>query len=104
MKKYTKFTIIFVYLVNNYSLLIIIIMNNQVLTAGIISIIYFLMKFIEMRFILKENKPLKQLVIDTLIVFIAATSTILLLEQFNLNEIIGNLKETPGAFINKPDF
>ena len=79
-------------------------MNNQVLTAGIISIIYFLIKFIEMRFILKENKPLKQLIIDTLIVFIAATSTILLLEEFNLGELIGSTKEVPGAFINKPDF
>jgi hypothetical protein len=79
-------------------------MNNQVLTAGIISIIYFLMKFIEMRFILKENKPLKHMVIDTMIVFISATITILLLDQFNLNELIGNIKSAPGAFINKPDF
>ena len=79
-------------------------MNNQVITAGIISIIYFLMKFIEMRFILKENKPLKHMVIDTLIVFISATITILLLDQFNLNELIGNVKSVPGAFINKPDF
>ena len=79
-------------------------MNNQVLTAGIISIIYFLMKFIEMRFILKENKPLKHMVIDTMIVFISATITILLLDQFNLNELIGNVKSVPGAFINKPDF
>jgi len=79
-------------------------MNNQVLTAGIISIIYFLIKFIEMRFILKENKPLKDMVIDTLIVFISALITILLLDQFNLNELIGNIKSTPDAFINKPDF
>lgn len=79
-------------------------MNNQVLTAGIISIIYFLIKFIEMRFILKENKPLKHMVIDMLIVFISATITILLLDQFNLNELIGNVKSVPGAFINKPDF
>tara|TARA_B110000902_G_scaffold240847_1_gene290686 strand:- start:582 stop:821 length:240 start_codon:yes stop_codon:yes gene_type:complete len=79
-------------------------MNNQVLTAGIISIIYFLIKFIEMRFILKENKPLKHMVIDTIIVFISSTITILLLDQFNLNELIGNIKSTPGAFINKPDF
>ena len=79
-------------------------MNNQVLTAGIISIIYFSIKFFEMRFILKENKPLKHMVIDTIIVFISATITILLLDQFNLNELIGNIKSTPGAFINKPDF
>ena len=79
-------------------------MSNLVMTSSIISVIYFLIKFFEMRFILKENKPLKQLVIDSLIVFIASTSSILLLEQFNLGELIGNTKEVPGAFINKPDF
>lgn len=79
-------------------------MSNLVMTSAIISVIYFFIKFFEMRFILKENKPLKQLVIDTLIVFIASTSTILLLEQFNLGELIGSSKEVPGAFINKPDF
>ena len=80
-------------------------MSSSIFFTGVaIAAVYLIFRFIEMRFILKENKPLKQLVIDTLIVFIAATSTILLLEQFNLNEIIGNLKETPGAFINKPDF
>ena len=50
-------------------------MNNQILTSTIIAIIYFLAKFIEMRFILKENKPLKHLVIDAMIVFISATAT-----------------------------
>ena len=79
-------------------------MNNQVLTASVISVIYFLCKFIEMRFVLKENKPLKYLFIDSLIVFISATITILLLEQFNINELIGNVKSTPSAFVNNPDF
>ena len=77
---------------------------NQVITSSIISIIFFIFKFIEMRFILKENKPLKSLFTDSLIVFISATVAIILLEQFNLNEIIGNIKETPSVFVNKPDF
>ena len=77
---------------------------NEVLTSSIFCVIYFILKFIEMRFILKENKPLKILFTDTLIVFIAATLTLILLEQFNLNELIGNIKETPSAFVNNPDF
>ena len=77
---------------------------NQVITSSIISIIFFIFKFIEMRFILKENKPLKSLFTDSLIVFIAATVAIILLEQFNLNEIIGNIKEAPSVFVNNPDF
>jgi len=79
-------------------------MNNQILTSSIISIIYFLCKFVEMRFYIKENKPLKQLVIDTVIVFISATMAFIILDQFNLNELIGNIKTSPGAFINNPDF
>jgi len=77
---------------------------NQVITSSIISIIFFIFKFIEMRFILKENKPLKSLFTDSLIVFISATVAIILLEQFNLNEIIGNIKEAPSVFVNNPDF
>jgi len=79
-------------------------MNNQILTAVFVSIIFFLCKFMEMRFVLKENKPLKQLVIDSLIVFISTTATLLILEQFSIDELIGNVKAQPGAFINKPDF
>lgn len=79
-------------------------MNNQILTSVIISVIYFLCKFLEMRFVIKENKPLKNMVIDTLIVFISATMALIILEQFNLNELIGNIKLSPSAFINNPDF
>lgn len=79
-------------------------MNNQVLTSVIISVIYFLCKFLEMRFVIKENRPLKQLVIDTLVVFISATMALIILEQFNLSELIGNIKASPSAFINSPDF
>ena len=77
-------------------------MSNQIVTACVVSIIYFIIRFIEMRFIVKENKPLKQLVIDTLVVFISAISAIFLLEQFNLGEMM--MKAAPSAFVNKPDF
>tara|TARA_X000000368_G_scaffold280977_1_gene222929 strand:+ start:19237 stop:19473 length:237 start_codon:yes stop_codon:yes gene_type:complete len=77
---------------------------NQILTASIISVIYFVLKFIEMRFILKENKPLKDLFKDTTLVFISAILCLLILEQFNLNEIIGNIKNAPSVFVSKPDF
>lgn len=77
---------------------------NQILTSSVISIIYFVLKFIEMRFILKENKPLKDLFKDTVLVFIAATLSLIILEQFNLNELIGNIKTAPSVFVSKPDF
>tara|TARA_B100000424_G_C22925948_1_gene492647 strand:- start:1624 stop:1860 length:237 start_codon:yes stop_codon:yes gene_type:complete len=77
---------------------------NQILTSSIISVIYFVLKFIEMRLILKENKPLKDLFKDTLLVFISATLCLIILEQFNLNELIGNIKSSPSVFVSKPDF
>lgn len=78
--------------------------NNYILIAFIISIIYSIIKFIEMRFIKKENKPLKQIVIDIIIVFLSSILTLLLMDQFNINEIITNIKKTPLVFTDKPDF
>ena len=77
---------------------------NQILTSSVISVIYFVLKFIEMRLILKENKPLKDLIKDTVLVFIASTLCLIILEQFNLNELIGNIKVAPSVFVSKPDF
>jgi hypothetical protein len=77
---------------------------NQILTSSVISVIYFVLKFIEMRLILKENKPLKDLFKDTILVFISATLCLIILDQFNLNEIIGNIRAVPSVFVSKPDF
>ena len=79
-------------------------MNNQVITSLIISVLYLITKFIEMRFIFKENKPLKKLFIDSLIVFICSMLCLIFLDQFNLNEKIENLKPIPSVFVNNPDF
>jgi hypothetical protein len=77
---------------------------NQILTSSVISVIYFVLKFIEMRLILKENKPLKDLFKDTVLVFISATLCLLILEQFNLSELLGNIKSGPSVFVSNPDF
>ena len=79
-------------------------MTNNFLFAFILGIIYLLFKFIDMRYIKKENKPLKDLFKDTLLVFIAATLCLIILEQFNLNELIGNIKAVPSVFVSNPDF
>jgi hypothetical protein len=77
---------------------------NHLLTSSVISVIYFVVKFIDMRLILKENKPLKELSKDTFLVFVAATLGLIMLEQFNLNEIVGNFKTAPIVFVSNPDF
>jgi hypothetical protein len=44
-------------------------MNNIFVTAAVISIIFLITKFLEMRFVEKESKPLKLLIRDALIVY-----------------------------------
>ena len=39
----------------------------------VVSVCYLLFKFIEMRFVLKENKPLKVLVRDTVLVYLSVS-------------------------------
>lgn len=79
-------------------------MNNEIITSVIISTIFFIIKFIEMRFIQRENVPLKTLVVNTLIVFVSAVLSLMIMKQFNIDEIIGNIKSVPSVFTGKPDF
>lgn len=79
-------------------------MNNEIITGVIISTIFFIIKFIEMRFIQRENVPLKTLVINTLIVFVSAILSLMIMKQFNIDEIIGSIKSVPSVFTGKPDF
>ena len=58
-------------------------MNNSVLIhACLVSILFLIMKFIEMRFITKSNIPPKELIRDGVLVFVAFTATHYLLKQF----------------------
>ena len=53
-----------------------------------------------MRFIEKENKPLKTIVKDTLIVFISTFVGIMVIQQFpNITD-----ESQASVFTNKPDF
>ena len=78
-------------------------MTNNFLFAFILGIIYLLFKFIDMRYIKKENKPLKDLILDSSIVFISSLITFLLFDQFNLSEILNN-NITTEVFTDNADF
>ena len=71
------------------------------ITAAIVAFFYFFFKFIEMRFILKENKPLKTILRDTLIVYFSVLTGIFILDQMGS---LKNLTATPTIFTNEPDF
>ena len=79
-------------------------MNSYILNSIITSIIYFIIKFIEMRYIDKETKPVKDLFKSTAIVFIASICGGFLMEQFKFNNILENIKEVPKIFTNEPGF
>ena len=71
------------------------------ITAAVISFSYFLFKFLEMRFILKENKSIKMILRDTLIVYFSVLAGKFILEQMGP---LKNLAKTPTIFTNDPDF
>ena len=79
-------------------------MNNIFLVAGIISVIYFIGKFLEMRYIDNEPKPLKILVRDTLLVYVSVFCGNFIIEQLQpvLNEV--DIQDNPMVFTDNPSF
>lgn len=79
-------------------------MENIFLAAGIISVIFFIGKFLEMRYVDKETKPLKSLFRDSLLVYISVITGHFVLEQ--LNPVINDLEipSDPIAFTDNPPF
>ena len=61
-------------------------MDNQkyILTPFIISIIFLIAKVGEMRFFLKENKPIKELLKEVIIVFISGVLGTVAMEQLDV--------------------
>ena len=78
-------------------------MNNSVFyVAGAISAVYSVIRFLEMRFVVKENKPLKHLLRDSLIVYFSSIAGVYILQQ--IQPITENMDEKVAAFTNPPDF
>ena len=82
------------------------------LIAGIIAVVFLLIKFIYMRFINKEQdkdqdeepKPLKSMLMDSIFVFIASVLAIMLQEQFGLAKSILSNTNTTNVFVSEPEF
>jgi hypothetical protein len=72
------------------------------ITAGMISFVYLIIKYLETKFILKEAKPMKILFRDTLIVYLSVVSGSLVVEQF-AGAPISTIKPTE-IFTNEPAF
>ena len=76
--------------------------TNILMNSAIISFIYLLFKFIEMRFIVKENKPFKELFRETTMVFISIIVGYYLIEQVMPLKNISY--ESTKAFVGNPEF
>lgn len=75
-------------------------MDNIFMFSSVISIVFLFFKFIEMRFVDKENKPLKFLIRDTLVVFVSVVSGNYLLEQIQPMNVVSS----PAVFTDNPGF
>jgi hypothetical protein len=79
-------------------------MEHQFIIAAVISIIFLIVKFAEMRFVEKESKPLKILFRDTLIVYLSVLAGFFVIEQLN-SVIEGTMAPTqPTVFTDNPAF
>lgn len=81
-------------------------MENIFIVAAVISITYLIAKFIEMRFIEKENKPLKLLIRDSLLVYFSVIFANFILEQLNpiVQSAGGGSNNTTPIFTDNPGF
>lgn len=76
-------------------------MDNIYIIAAVISIVFLVAKFIEMRFVDKENKPLKFMLRDTLLVYVSVVFGNFVLDQSSLN--VANVPTTQ-VFTDMPEF
>jgi len=79
-------------------------MDNIFFVAAIMSVIFFVIKFLEMRYVDKEPKPLKFLIRDSLVVYFSVVIGNFILGQVEpaINETIA--PSIPMAFTDNPPF
>jgi hypothetical protein len=79
---------------------------NIFVLATIVSIVYFIIKFIEMIHIEKESKPLKYLIRDCLVVYISVICAYYIFEQIKpmMNMSEGGGPVATQVFTDNPEF
>lgn len=76
-------------------------MENNFSVGGVIALIYLVAKFIEIKIIHKETRPLQELIREALIVYISAITGVALFDHISHVEVTTT---TTGAFLGDPDF
>jgi hypothetical protein len=75
-------------------------MKNIFYISTIITIVYFLLKFIEIKYILNEDKSLKELLRETIMVYLSILTGMFIYNQFNDNNTDKNI----DVFLDKAPF
>ena len=78
-------------------------MEKYIIHSGIIAFIYLLMKFVEMRITKKETKPLKELIRDTLIVYLSAMVGLYIINDF-MPTTSSVVRTVTNVFTDAPGF
>jgi len=76
-------------------------MENIFSIGGLVALVYAVIKFIEMRFIKKETKPIKDIIKETILVYLSTVLGVNLFQHVNKADVTS---ENTNAFIGKPDF
>lgn len=75
---------------------------NTNLVSILISGIFLLFKFFEMKFITKQDRPIKKLFKETITVYISCLIGFFIFSQ--IEPIATSSYSTPNVFVNEPDF
>jgi len=80
-------------------------MENIFFISAIMSIVFLVFKFIEMRFIEKESKPFKLLIRDALLVYFSVIIGYFVIEQFKtVVQSGGDGHKLTPVFTDNPNF
>lgn len=75
--------------------------QGNLVTASVIAVVFAISKFIEIRFIQKEELAMKNLIRDTVMVYISSVIGLFVLEQ--VGDTVG-MKGGTSVFVGNPDF
>ncbi len=79
-------------------------MSNIFVVAAFISITFLLAKFLEMRYVEKESKPLKLLIRDSVVVYFSVIIANFIMEQINPILKSGSTAKVTQVFTDNPGF
>ena len=79
-------------------------MDNIFVFAAFIAVVFFIAKFIEMRHIEQESKPLKVLIKDSLLVYVSVVVGSFVVDQISPSLQSVLTQSTPIVFNDNPDF